>query len=229
MRVWLAARVVSVTCIACIKTHISYKFHNANQHWHLFTPPTLSLTAHLTCLSAIHSMSSFSAYSRKSLSMRKKRVRPLKRLKKCEEQKERMNMTLDNQWVFFYVSFSLQKSERLRRIILTSLMICRKKYRLKLLRWSLIQKHVWIKQLKNWESSWWVCIAPNWRPFSLLAFVLTYNCRDSSKQGETESELSETQEYKDADEALKSYYELHGGELVMEAESEPKDLREDDY
>lgn len=50
-----------------------------------------------------------------------------------------------------------------------------------------------------------------------------------TKQGETESELSATEEYKNADEALKSYYELHGGQLVMEAESEPKDIREDDF
>ncbi|KAK9896410.1 TBCA-domain-containing protein [Cystobasidium minutum MCA 4210] len=47
--------------------------------------------------------------------------------------------------------------------------------------------------------------------------------------GETESELKESEEYKNADDALAAYYELHGGELVMEAESEPKDLREDDY
>lgn len=47
--------------------------------------------------------------------------------------------------------------------------------------------------------------------------------------GETESSLASTEEYKDADQVLNSYYELHGGQLVMEAESEPKDLREDDY
>jgi hypothetical protein len=50
-----------------------------------------------------------------------------------------------------------------------------------------------------------------------------------ASQGETESEVSETSEYKAADEALQSYYELHGGQLVMEAESEPKDIREDDF
>lgn len=49
------------------------------------------------------------------------------------------------------------------------------------------------------------------------------------KKGETESSLASTEEYKDADQVLNSYYELHGGQLVMEAESEPKDLREDDY
>jgi hypothetical protein len=49
------------------------------------------------------------------------------------------------------------------------------------------------------------------------------------KQGETESSLSSTEEYKNADQVLNSYYELHGGELVMEGESDPKDIRENDF
>lgn len=66
---------------------------------------------------------------------------------------------------------------------------------------------------------------------SSQGFPLTkvYSGNMPTKQGETESELSTTEEYKNADEALKSYYELHGGQLVMEAESEPKDIREDDF
>lgn len=49
-------------------------------------------------------------------------------------------------------------------------------------------------------------------------------------QGEQESTLDrESKEYKDADEALNKYYELDGGKHVMDAEAEPKDLREEDY
>jgi hypothetical protein len=48
-------------------------------------------------------------------------------------------------------------------------------------------------------------------------------------QGEAESTLSDSQEYKNADSVLNQYYELDNGKLVMEGESEPKDIREDDY
>lgn len=61
---------------------------------------------------------------------------------------------------------------------------------------------------------------------SLMCTVSHYYCQP---QGETESTLASTEEYKNANEALNSYYELHGGQLVMEAEAEPKDLREDDF
>ena len=48
-------------------------------------------------------------------------------------------------------------------------------------------------------------------------------------QGEHESTLKDTKEYRGADEALGRYYDLDGGKHVMEAENEPKDIREDDY
>ena len=48
-------------------------------------------------------------------------------------------------------------------------------------------------------------------------------------QGEHESTLKDTKEYREADEALGRYYDLDGGKHVMEAETEPKDIREDDY
>lgn len=50
-----------------------------------------------------------------------------------------------------------------------------------------------------------------------------------SKKAEQESSLGDTKEYKEASQVLDKYYELDGGKHVMEAESEPSDIRDDDY